>query len=267
MDRTREALAFLKKKLPFAPRAALVFGSGLSAAAEVLAESVSLPYAQIPGFPEARVEGHPGRLRLGLLSGVPVLAFCGRFHFYEGHDLDAVTLPVRLAAGLGVGTVGLTNAAGSLRTELKPGSFLVIRDHLHLAGYNPLRGEAAFTPMVGAYDSDLRALALVRARELELEVAEGVYVGVCGPSFETPAEAEAYRRLGGDAVGMSTTAEAIVARRLGLKVLGLSAVTNYAAREDFPHGEVLGRSGAMAVDLGRWLAAIFSGPALPGGEG
>jgi len=267
MDRIEEALGFLKKKLPTAPRAALVFGSGLSAAAEALAESIALTYAEIPGFPEARVAGHPGRLRSGLLSGVPVLAFCGRFHHYEGHAMDAVTLPVRLAAGLGTETVVLTNAAGSLRTELKPGSFLVIRDHLHLAGYNPLRGEAAFVPMVGAYDSDLRALALVRARELELEVAEGVYAGVCGPSFETPAEAEAYRRLGGDAVGMSTTAETIVARRLGLRVLGISAVTNYAAREDGGHGDVLAWSGAMAGDLGRWLAAIFGGPALPAGEG
>ncbi|HUT99771.1 MAG TPA: purine-nucleoside phosphorylase [bacterium] len=267
MDRIGEALAFLRKKMPFAPRAALVLGSGLSAAAEVLAETIALPYAEIPGFPAARVEGHPGRLVSGVLSGVPVLAFCGRFHHYEGHDLDAVTLPVRLAAGLGAPTVVLTNAAGSLRTEIKPGSFLVIRDHLHLAGENPLRGEAVFTPMTGAYDSGLRALALVRARELELEVAEGVYVGVAGPSFETPAEAEAYRRLGGDVVGMSTTPEAIVARRLGLKVLGLSAVTNYAAREDGGHGEVLGRSGAMAGDLGRWLRAIFAGLALPGGEG
>jgi purine-nucleoside phosphorylase len=267
MDRIGEALAFLKKKLPFAPRAALVFGSGLSAAAEVFSESVEIPYADIPGFPETRVAGHPGRLRFGILSGVPGLAFCGRFHFYEGHTMDAVTLPVRLAAGLGAETVVLTNAAGSLRTELKPGSFLVIRDHLHLMGENPLRGGAAFTPMTGAYDSDLRALALVRARELELEVAEGVYVGVCGPSFETPAEAEAYRRLGGDAVGMSTTPEAILARRLGLRVLGISAVTNYAAREDGGHGDVLARSGAMAAALGRWLAAIFSGLAAPAGEG
>ncbi|OGD71492.1 MAG: purine-nucleoside phosphorylase [Candidatus Coatesbacteria bacterium RBG_13_66_14] len=266
MDRIGEALAFLKEKCP-APRAALVLGSGLSAAAEGLAESVALPYAGIPGFPAARVEGHPGRLTAGVFSGVPVLAFCGRFHHYEGHGMDAVTLPVRLAAGLGAETVVLTNAAGSLRTEVKPGSFLVIRDHLHMMGENPLRGEGVFTPMTGAYDAGLRALALVRARELGLEVAEGVYVGVSGPSFETPAEAEAYRRLGGDAVGMSTTPEAIVARRLGLKVLGLSAVTNYAAREDDGHGEVLRRSGAMAGDLGRWLAAIFTGLALPGGEG
>jgi len=266
MDRTGEALAFLKEKVP-APRAALVLGSGLSAAAEVLVETVALPYAEIPGFPEARVEGHPGRLLAGVFSGVPVLAFCGRFHFYEGHDMDAVTLPARLAAGMGADTVVLTNAAGSLRTEIKPGSFLVIRDHLHLMGIDPLRGEGVFAPMTRAYDADLRALALVRARELELEVAEGVYVGVSGPSFETPAEAEAYRRLGGDAVGMSTTPEAIVARSLGLKVLGLSAVTNYAAREDFRHGEVLAQSGSMAVALGRWLAAIFAGPALPAGEG
>ncbi|MCX7022058.1 MAG: purine-nucleoside phosphorylase [bacterium] len=266
MDRTGEALAFLKEKLP-APRVALVLGSGLSTAVEGPADAVVLPYAEIPGFPRARVEGHPSRLSSGVLSGVPVLAFCGRFHFYEGHDPDAVTLPVRLAAGLGAETVVLTNAAGSLRTGIKPGSFLVIRDHLHLAGYDPLRGEAVFTPMTGAYDADLRAMALCSARELGLEVAEGVYVGISGPSFETPAEAEAYRRLGGDVVGMSTTPEAIVARRLGLKVLGLSAVTNYAAREDFPHGEVLRRSGAMAEDLGRWLRAIFAGLALPGGEG
>jgi inosine/guanosine/xanthosine phosphorylase family protein len=266
MDTTGGALAFLLDRIP-APRTALVLGSGLAAAAEVLADTLTITYAEIPGFPRAGVEGHPGRLVAGSLSGVPVLAFCGRFHHYEGHDPDAVTLPVRLAAGLGADTVVLTNAAGSLQTELKPGSFLVIRDHLHLMGFNPLRGGAAFVPMVGAYDADLRALALVRARELRIEVAEGVYVGVAGPSFETPAEAEAYRRLGGDAVGMSTTPEAIAARSLGLRVLGLSTVTNYAAREDSGHGDILRRSGAMAGDLGRWLRAIVAGFAPPAGEG
>jgi purine-nucleoside phosphorylase len=258
MARTDEALAFLRGWVPFTPRAAIVLGSGLSAAAGEIENPAVLPYAEIPGMVPGGVEGHPRRLVAGHLGGAPVLAFCGRFHYYEGHSTDAVTLPVRLAAGLGAGTVVLTNAAGSLRAEFKPGSFLVIRDHLHLMGENPLSGEAAFTPMVGAYDAQLRGLALVEGKSLGLEVGEGVYVGLAGPTYETPAEAEACRRLGGDVVGMSTTPEAMVARHLGLRVLGLSVVTNYAARGEEGHEAVLARAGAMAADFSRWLCAIVN---------
>ncbi|MCK4594677.1 purine-nucleoside phosphorylase [bacterium] len=253
------AVEFLKWRLGHKRWTALVLGSGLSAAVEGIGDPVAFPYADIPGMVCGGVEGHPQRLVAGVLAGVPVLCFCGRLHYYEGHSMDAVTLPVRLAAGLGAETVILTNAAGSLRVEIKPGSFVVIRDHLHLMVENPLRGEATFTPMVGGYDADLRALALVRAKEQGLEVTEGVYIGVSGPSYETASEAEAYRRLGGDVVGMSTTPEAIVARSLGLKVLGLSAVTNYAAGKGEGHDTVLARAETMGGDFGRWLRAIIGG--------
>ncbi|HDR06170.1 MAG TPA: purine-nucleoside phosphorylase [Candidatus Coatesbacteria bacterium] len=267
MERMDEALAHLRKMIDFTPRAALLLGSGLSSAAGNLDEEVGADYTDIPGFPDTLVPGHPGRLRAGKLGGVPVLLFAGRFHYYEGRGMEAVTLPVRLAAGLGAPTVILTNAAGSLKAELKPGSFFVIADHLHLMGENPLRGEAAFLPMAGAYDAGLRDLALARAGELGLEVAEGVYVGVEGPSLETPAEAEAYRRLGGDVIGMSTTPEAIAARRLGLKVLGLSALTNYAGGRGEGHGEVLAAAKRMAPDFGRWLRAVVAGLPDAGGGG
>ncbi|GAG18285.1 unnamed protein product, partial [marine sediment metagenome] len=236
------AVEFLIKRFGRNRWTAIVLGSGLSAAVGGIGDPVALPYADIPGMVCGGVEGHPQRLVAGVLAGVPVLCFCGRAHYYEGHSMDAVTLPVRLAAGLGATRIILTNSSGSLRVEIKPGSFLVIRDHLHLMGENPLRGVVGFTPMTGAYDADLRNLALVRAKELGMEVTDGVYIGVSGPSYETAAEAEAYRRLGGDVIGMSTTPEAIVARSLGLKVLGLSAVTNYAAREGEDHDTVLARA-------------------------
>ncbi len=253
------AVEFLKGRVGHKRWTALVLGSGLSAAVEGIGDPVAFSYTDIPGMVCGEVEGHPQRLVAGVLAGVPVLCFCGRLHYYEGHSMDAVTLPVRLAAGLGAEVVILTNAAGSLRVEIKPGSFLVIRDHLHLMGENPLRGVPGFTPMTGAYDADLRNLALVRAKELGLEVTEGVYTGVSGPSYETASEAEAFRRLGGDVVGMSTTPEVIVARSLGLKVLGLSAVTNYAAREGEDHETVLARAETMRKRFGDWLRAIVGG--------
>lgn len=219
------AAAFLKSRLSPAPRIAVVLGSGLGDL-DLGRVDVDLPYARIPGFPRVRVAGHPGRLSL---VG-PAAILRGRVHYYEGHDLDEVVRPVRALAALGVKTVILTNAAGGLNPRLRPGDLMAITDHINLMGANPLRGGPSFVDMTGVYD-------VPKLRGLK----RGVYAAVPGPSYETPAEVRMLRRLGADAVGMSTVPEAIAARQAGLRVIGLSLITNVAAGAGKPvsHAEVL----------------------------
>ncbi|KAM6288752.1 LOW QUALITY PROTEIN: purine nucleoside phosphorylase-like [Aegotheles albertisi] len=234
-----EAATWLRGRLRVPPKVALVCGSGLGALAQELEEPQSFAYADIPHFPRSTVPGHAGRLAVGVLGGVPWAVLQGRFHLYEGHSPAQVVFPVRVLALLGVHTLILTNAAGSLRPPLGPGHLLVLRDHIDLpglAGSNPLVGPnddrfgPRFPPMSGAYDRSLRRLAL--ACPPELRARPGVYCGVGGPSYETPAECRLLRALGADAVGMSTVQEAVAARHCGLRVLGLSLVTNEAPGDD-----------------------------------
>ncbi|KAM4876217.1 purine nucleoside phosphorylase-like [Sylvia borin] len=235
-----EAAAWLRARLREPPRVALVCGSGLGALAQELREPQSFDYAEIPHFPRSTVQGHAGRLVVGRLGSAPCAVLQGRFHLYEGYSPAQVVLPVRALALAGVHTLVLTNAAGSLRPQLGPGHLLVIRDHIDLAGLagrSPLVGPnddrfgPRFPAMTDAYDPGLRRLALALAPE-ELRARPGVYVGVGGPSYETPAECRLLRRLGADAVGMSTVSEAAAARHLGLRVLGLSLITNSAPGDD-----------------------------------
>lgn len=218
------------------PRVGLVCGSGLGALAEDLGQPHSVDYADIPHFPRSTVSGHAGRLVVGTLGSVPCAVLQGRFHLYEGYSPAQVVTPIRTLKLLGVHTLVLTNAAGGLDPNFHPGHLMVIRDHIDmagLAGRNPLVGPnderfgPRFPPMVDLYDPELRRLTLELCPP-ELRAKEGVYVGVGGPSYETAAECRMLRRLGADAVGMSTVAEAVAARHCGLRLLGLSLITNAA---------------------------------------
>jgi len=241
-DQVSEAAAFLRSKLgSLCPSIGIVLGSGLGAVADSVAEPIIVPYAEIPHFPQSTVEGHSGRVVAGLLGGVPVLVLQGRVHFYEGYSPSQVTFPMRVLGALGVQSVVLTNAAGGIAEGYRIGQLVALADHINLMGFNPLVGpnEARFaaTPGAGlrffdmteAYAKTLRSLAQAVAIEEGFELAEGVYLAVSGPSFETPAEIRAFRSLGATLVGMSTVPETIVARHMGVEVLGISCVTNLAA--------------------------------------
>jgi purine-nucleoside phosphorylase len=213
----------------------LVLGSGLGAFADELDNAARIPYAKIPGFPISTAVGHAGRLVVGKAGGVAVAAMQGRVHLYEGYSPRDVVFPMRVLGRLGVRAVILTNAAGGINLEFKQGALVVIRDHINLQGSNPLAGpnEEKFGPrfpdMTQAYWAGYREIALVEAKRLGIEVHEGVYAALSGPSYETPAEIRSLRTVGADLVGMSTVPEVIVARHMGVRVLGISCVTNMAA--------------------------------------
>ena len=213
----------------------VILGSGLGEYAKALTDAKSLPYGDIPGFPESTVPGHAGMWHTGILHGKRVCMMQGRFHAYEGYDLNEVTLPVRVMALLGVKTLIVTNAAGGVNLDFQPGDLMQITDFINFSGRNPLRGPnldefgPRFPDMTYAYDRDLAALTRQKASELNIRLQKGVYCWFNGPCFETPAEIRMARILGADAVGMSTVPETIVARHCGMKVLGLSCITNMAA--------------------------------------
>jgi purine-nucleoside phosphorylase len=227
---------------------AIVLGSGLGAFADGMGEASAIAYGDIPHWPAAHVIGHAGRFVGGTLHGRRVFALAGRVHYYEGHDLRTVTFAVRVLGVLGIKTLILTNAAGGINTNFAQGALMVIDDHINLFGTNPLVGAnddrfgPRFPDMTEVYSKRLRALADATAKDLKLPIEHGVYVAVHGPSYETPAEINAFRRLGADAVGMSTVPEAIVARHMGLEVLGVSCISNMAAGvlpQPLHHNEVL----------------------------
>jgi purine-nucleoside phosphorylase len=227
---------FLSARLPFRPAAILVLGSGLGGLADEIESPVRIPFEEIPGFPRRAQElvGHAGHLVAGTLEGTRVVAMQGRFHLYEGWSPAEVALPVRALAAAGADLLLATNAAGGIRTGMRPGDLMLIADHVNLMWRNPLigprvPGEERFPDMSDPYDAGLRALAEEVARELRIPLVQGVYAAVLGPSYETPAEIRMLARLGADAVGMSTVPEVLVARALGLRCLGISCITNLAA--------------------------------------
>jgi purine-nucleoside phosphorylase len=222
----------------------VVLGSGLSAIASRLVGGDPTAYTVIEGMPHSGAAGHQGALYSGEVDGVPTLVFAGRVHLYEGYDAKAVTHAVRLAVGAGCRTVVLTNAAGGLNQQLDIGAPCLISDHINLTGENPLVGEATFLDLTNVYDAELRQLA----RSLDPSLKEGVYAGLLGPTYETPAEVRMLSILGADLVGMSTVLEAIAARALGARVLGISVVTNLAAGlSDRPlHHEEVAEAGRRA---------------------
>ena len=243
-----EAADFILSKTSLRPRLALVLGSGLGAFADDLEDRVVLPYFSIPHFPISSAEGHAGNLVIGRVGDIAVAAMQGRVHYYEGHSMLRVTFPMRVFCRLGIKGVLLTNAAGGIGPQLKPGCLVVLSDHINLQGTNALIGtnEDRFGPrfpdMTEAYSKELRTLALAEGRRQNVDIYEGVYAAVPGPSYETPAEIRFLRTIGADVVGMSTVAEVVVARHCGMKVLAISVVTNMAAGildQPINHAEVL----------------------------
>ncbi|WP_442854508.1 purine-nucleoside phosphorylase [Bacillus sp. SJS] len=242
------AAEYIQKKIGQAPEIGLILGSGLGVLADEIEEPVKIPYGEIPGFPVSTVEGHAGQLVYGKLRGTTVIAMQGRFHFYEGYDMQKVVLPVRVMKQIGVKTLIVTNAAGGINEGFEPGDLMLISDHINNMGTNPLIGPndkefgVRFPDLSQAYSRDLRALAKETANELNIKVQEGVYVANTGPVYETPAEIKMLRVLGGDAVGMSTVPEVIAARHAGLDVLGISCISNMAAGildQPLSHDEVI----------------------------
>lgn len=225
----------------------LILGSGLGELAEEIEEAVVIPYNDIPHFPISTVVGHAGQLVYGRLAGKYVLAMQGRFHYYEGNDMETVTYPVRVMAALGVESLIVTNAAGGVNEGFTPGNLMLITDHINFMGTNPLIGPnddqigPRFPDMSSAYTKDYQEKAKAAAKRLALELKEGVYMGFTGPTYETPAEIRMARTLGADAVGMSTVPEVIVAVHSGLNVLGISCITNLAAgmQANLNHAEVV----------------------------
>ena len=251
LQKVDEAVASLQSRLPGSaapPDVAVVLGSGLGDFANRLADATTIAYGDLPHWPASNVIGHEGKLVIGGLAGKRVAALSGRVHFYEGHDLRTVSFGARVMGRLGVKVLILTNAAGGINVALKPGTLMVMDDHINLLGSNPLVGPnedafgKRFPDMSEVYAKRLRALADQAARAQGLAIGHGVYVAVHGPSYETPAEIRFLRAIGADAVGMSTVPEAIVARHMGVEVLGISCITNAAAGvlpQPLNHDEVM----------------------------
>ena len=243
-----EAVRFIRSRCPLQPALGLVLGSGLGAFARSLAQATVIPYGEIPHFPTSTAIGHKGELVLGNSNGVPVAVMAGRVHCYEGYAPEQVVFPVRVLGRLGVKILILTNAAGSVNVNYKPGELMVIEDHINYMGTNPMIGAndeqlgPRFFDMSEAYDVPLREIAEKACWKAGVTVRKGVYIGFTGPSYETPAEIRMARTLGADAVGMSTVPEVIAARHMGIRCLGISCITNMAAgviKKKLDHREVL----------------------------
>ncbi len=266
-DRVFEAATAIRERFVDFPRVAVVLGSGMGDFVKAIEGPDPLAFALIPHFPIPSVAGHHGNLVVGSLGGVPVAALQGRFHYYEGHDLQDVTFPIRVLKRLGVQTLILTAATGGIRGDLRPGDLLTLSDHLNLIGSNPLRGPnderfgPRFPEMSQVYSPHLRQIAAEEAGKLDIPLYEGVYAALPGPSYETPAEIRMLRTLGADVVGMSTVPEAIVARHAGIDVLAFAIVTNLAsgiATTPISHEEVLEAGRTVGPQLSKLIASVVA---------
>jgi len=284
-EKAQEAAEFIRSKYEREIKVALVLGSGLGAFADEVENAVKIPYEEIPHFARSTVEGHAGRLVLGEVEGISVAVQQGRFHFYEGYDIAQVVFPIRVFGVLGIKNLILTNAAGSVDTDYKQGTLMLIRDHINLMGVNPLRGKnderfgARFPDMTEVYSLDYQEIVISEAKQMAQEKAEkeekrtgkkqdeksflrrGVYCGLSGPSYETPSEIRMLRLLGSDAVGMSTVPEAITARQMDMKVVGISCITNMAAGisdDVIHHEEVLEMGAKVAGTFKELLRRVIS---------
>jgi purine-nucleoside phosphorylase len=264
--RAGRAAQFVLAKTKLRPKIAVVLGSGLGSFAERLTDATNIAYERISGFPRATTIGHAGKLIIAKLDSVPVAVMLGRAHLYEGHSVRDLVFPVRVLRRMGVRTVILTNAAGGIGDGLQPGALVLIRDHINLQGVNPLAGAndenwgQRFPDMTDAYGEKYRAIAREEARKLGIELHEGVYAGLAGPSYETPAEIRYLQTIGADLVGMSTVAETIAARHAGMGVLGISCVTNRAAGlggKALDHAKVLAVGQQVQKQLGDLLSAVI----------
>ena len=254
LDKIKETAAFLAGKVSDMPRTAIILGTGLGTLVDYIEDKQYIPYSEIPNFPVSTVEGHSGNLIFGTLGGKRVMAMQGRFHYYEGYDMKQVTFPVRVMRELGVETLFVSNAAGGMNKEFRVGDVMVICDQINLFPENPLRGKnyselgPRFPAMTEPYDRALIALADKIAVEQEIRLMHGVYVGTTGPTFETPAEYEYFRIIGGDVVGMSTVPEVIVAKHGGMRVFGISVITDLGGKDilEVPSHEEVQRAAEKA---------------------
>lgn len=232
LKKIKETASYLRNRIQILPKVGIVLGTGLGELATQITDRQEIPYQEIPNFPVSTVEGHSGKLIIGKLGGVLVLAMQGRFHYYEGYSMKEVTFPVRVMKELGVETLLLSNAAGGMNPDFEIGELMIIKDHINLFPEHPLRGRnydelgVRFPDMSQPYDATLREKAKAIADRHGIKIKEGVYVGTQGPSFETPAEYKFFSIIGGDAVGMSTVPEVIVAVHAGIKVFALSIITD-----------------------------------------
>lgn len=248
LKRIEEAKAFIFSKHSEKIQAAIILGSGLGGIVKDIENQKVIKYSDIPGFPESTVKGHAGEIIIGELCGKTVLAMNGRFHYYEGYDMQTVTFPVRVIKALGIENIIITNAAGGMNPNFEPGDLMIITDHINMMGANPLIGAnyeelgPRFPDMSSAYNKQLIELALSSAKALNIKVQQGVYCPVSGPTYETAAELKMLRLIGGDAVGMSTVPEVIVANHMSMKVLGISCITDMAigdSLEPLDHSRVV----------------------------
>lgn len=246
-EKIKQAASFIREKGVGEIEIGLILGSGLGELGDEVENAIQIPYETIPNFPTSTVEGHAGQLVYGTLGGKKVLAMQGRLHYYEGYSLEMVTFPVRVMKALGIHSVIVTNAAGGLNLDFTPGELMLITDQINFTGVNPLIGPndnemgVRFTDMSQAYDKEYQEIVRNVAKEMNLDLKEGVYMGFTGPTYETPAEIKMARVIGADAVGMSTVPEVIVARHSGLRVIGVSCITNLAAgmQASLNHAEVV----------------------------
>ena len=261
-----ETVDFIQTHCRRQPVLGIVLGSGLGSYADSFSDSKILPFSKIPHFPQPSVDGHPGEMIFGTVEGIPCIALQGRPHLYEGYSVQEVVFPVRALGCLGIHCLIVTNAAGSLNPEYRPGDLMLIADHINLMGSNPLIGPnpddlgPRFPDMSAAYDAGMRRSALDVAGQLGITVREGIYLGVTGPSYETPAEIRMYRKFGADAVGMSTVPEVIAAVHMGIRVLGLSCITNMAAGMStgkITHDEVIENTEKVKGQFHRLLSGII----------
>lgn len=266
-DRASEAARYIRANAPGrTPRIAVVLGSGLGRVAEAVEDGIEIPYSEIPHFVRSTVQGHAGKLIIGSCGGVDVVLMKGRVHFYEGYSMEEVTVPVRVFSLMGIRSLILTNAAGGTAPHLSPGSLMAITDHINLMGENPLRGPnderfgPRFPDMTGVYTPSYVEAAHEIAREIDAVLFEGVYMALRGPTYETPAEIRMMRKLGADAVGMSTVPEATVARHCGMKVLAISCITNVAAgltSAEINHSDVMTVGERAGKQLGELIVRVI----------
>ena len=283
-EQAAAAAEFIRSKYPGELHTAIVLGSGLGDFANSVEDAVRVKYEEIPGFAVSTVEGHAGQLVLGKIGGVGVAVQQGRFHYYEGYDMQQVMLPVRSFGLLGIKNLILTNAAGSLNSDMTPGSLMILSDHLNCLGVNPLRGPndkrfgTRFPDMSEVYDREFQQIAHEEAEAIARErfdkgldekltdfIHRGIYCALSGPTYETPAEIRMYRQLGADAVGMSTVPEAIAARHMGIRTLGISCITNLAAgmvEGEIDHSEVMDTGARVAEVFGELLKRTVNRIAL-----
>lgn len=258
-------LASVRAKTDFKPEVAMILGSGLGDYADEIQIETTIEYTDIEGFPTSTVAGHKGRFVFGYVDEVPVVIMQGRVHYYEGYPMADVVLPTRLMGMMGAKKLILTNAAGGANHEFKPGDFMLITDHIATAVPNPLIGKnidqlgVRFPDMSEVYSSRMRAIVKEEAEKLGIQLQEGVYVQLTGPTYETPAEIRMCRAWGGDAVGMSTACEAMAARHMGLEVCGISCITNMAAgmsAQKLDHKEVQETADRVAVEFKKLITAV-----------